>query len=84
MSYIGVSPVLAGVSVTEPYLGVWLVLRMAVAVIDHLHGFISYPHTGNNCSSLTCENMNIHCKNKMKTQIASWSADRLRLTGKRT
>lgn len=84
MSYIWVSPVLAGVSVTEPYLGVWLVLRMTVAVIDHLHGFISYPHTGNNCSSLTCENMNIHCKNKMKTQIASRSADRLRLKGKRT
>lgn len=84
MSYIWVSPVLAGVSVTEPYLGVWLVLRMTVAVIDHLHGFISYPHTGNNCSSLTCENMNIHCKNKMKTQIASGSADRLRLKGKRT
>lgn len=64
MPYIWVSPVLAGVSVTEPYLGVWLVFRVTVAVIDHLHGFISYPHTGNNCSSLTCKNINIQCKKK--------------------
>lgn len=60
MSYMWVSPVLAGVSVTEPYLGVWLVFRMTVAVIDHLHGFISYPHTGNNSSSLTCKKKTIH------------------------
>lgn len=47
------SPVLAGVSVAESYLGVWSGVRLAVAIVDHLHGFISYPHTGNNCPSLT-------------------------------
>lgn len=60
MMMMCVSPVLAGVRVAESNLGVWSVLRLTVAIVDHLHGFISYPHAGHNCPPLTCTNTNTH------------------------
>ena len=73
-----VSPVLAGMGVAESYLGVWSVLRLTVTIVDHLHGFIGYPHTRHHCPPLTCTHTHTHTHTHTGqcSTCSEWSAER--------